>query len=56
MTIKYYADQSVVDTPRRKEETPERKQNKSLAQKSKQTTEKRERIAMVDGKLAIVSK
>ncbi len=56
MSIKYYSDQSVVDTPRKQEEEREKKLRKIPAEKGKEERQKRERIAMVNGKLAIVKK
>jgi hypothetical protein len=56
MSIKYYAGQSIVDTPKKKDGTPEKVASRHGRHKEKVPSEKREKIAVVDGKLVIVQK
>lgn len=57
MTVKYYSDQSVVDTvPNRKGTTQDKKATKSPMRDAKSAGERKEHIAVVNGKLAVVNK
>jgi hypothetical protein len=58
MSIENYAGQSIVDTPKKKEGTPEKSGRRlHKAEERKKTSEtKRERIAVVNGKLTVVQK
>lgn len=57
MSIEYYAGQSIVDTPKKKDGSPTRRAATQKSDSTKKRSQGRqERIALVDGKLAVVKK
>ncbi len=58
MNIEYYAGQSIVDTPKKKEDADDKAKARSRKSEThaKEKAAKREKIAMVNGKLVVVSK
>ncbi len=56
MNIENYAGQSVLDEPRKKDTSTEKKGTKTPGDQKKAAPQKREKIAVVNGKLAVVPK